>query len=125
MILDSSAIVAIIRAEPGHQKLLEQFVEGDPVRVSAATVLETALVLGRSRGDLLDRWLAAAGAEIVPFDVELLAHARAGHARYGRGSHHPAHLNFGDCFSYALAKVADEPLLFTGDDFRHTDVVPA
>lgn len=125
MIIDSSAIVAIIRKEPGHQQLQEQFVAGDPVRVSAATVLETALVLGRSRSELLDEWMTAAGAEIVPFDVELLAQARVGHTRYGRGSHHPAHLNFGDCFSYALAKVTGEPLLFKGDDFTHTDVEPA
>ena len=125
MIIDSSAIVAIIRREPGHQQLQEQFVAGDPVRVSAATVLETSLVLGRSRSELLDEWMTAAGAEIVPFDVELLAEARAGHIRYGRGSHYPAHLNFGDCFSYALAKVTGEPLLFKGDDFVHTDIEPA
>ena len=124
MILDSSALVAIARQEPEAQAFADA-VQQHLTRISAATVLETAMVLRPPMGDLLDRVLSAGQVEIVSFDAEQLAVARDAMARYGRGSGSPARLNFGDCLSYALAKVSGEPLLFKGDDFTHTDVTPA
>ena len=95
--------------------------------MSAATALETEMVLkahGAQR-DAFDEFCRRTGLRVVPFTPAQYALAREAHRRFGRGSGHPARLNFGDCFSYALAKDSGEPLLFKGDDFLHTDIEPA
>ncbi len=122
MIVDTSAMVAILRNEPVASELVLKIEEADEVLVSTATVLEASLVVGPSRQQDLDELLASMRARIVPFDQDQLDVARWAHAQYSRGSGSPARLNYGDCFPYALAKVADAPLLFIGDDFPHTDV---
>jgi ribonuclease VapC len=124
VILDSSALVAIIRQEE-EASAFAHAVEQHHARASAATILETALVLRPPLGPAIDDVLDAGRVEIVPFDDEQLRVARDAMGRYGRGSGSPAGLNFGDCISYALAKVSGEPLLFKGDDFTHTDVTAA
>lgn len=125
MVLDTSAIVAILLGEPSADRLLAAL-EADSTRlVSAATVVEASLVLLGRYGDAgeaqLDRFLRAIRAEVVPVDLEQATLARDAAARYGRGRHAAA-LNFGDCFSYALAVARGERLLFVGEDFARTDV---
>jgi ribonuclease VapC len=125
MIVDTSALVAIVRGEPDAPALLTAMRDADGLSMSAATALELSLVIGPARHERGLAFLEESGIAIVAFTAAHLAAARAGHARYGRGSGSRARLNFGDCFSYALAKVTGEPLLFKGDDFTHTDVTPA
>lgn len=125
MIVDTSAIVAILRDEPAASELVLKIEEADEILVSTATVLEASLVVGSSRQQDLDELLASMRAQIVPLDQDQLDIARMAHARYGRGSGSPARLNFGDCFPYALATVSAAPLLFVGKDFPHTDVTCA
>ena len=125
MVIDTSAIVAIALDESDAAEL-ESRIADDPVRlISAAAVLEATIVLETRLGDAgsreFDLWLLKIAAEIVPVDVEQLDAARRGWRRYGRGRHAAA-LNYGDCFSYALAVVRGEPLLFKGTDFAATDV---
>ena len=125
MVIDTSAIMAILLGEPAAGQLVEAL-EADRTRlVSAATVVETSLVvLGRfgEMGDpQVDRLLRGIGAEVVPVGLEQVAIARDAALRFGRGRH-PAALNFGDCFSYALAMESGEPLLFVGEGFAKTDV---
>ena len=125
MILDTSAIVAILMGEPEAPRFAALIEDVDAPLVSAATVLEASLVLGASRDTLLDEFLAIADAQVVPVDAAQLAAARTAHRRFGRGSGSPARLNYGDCFSYALASVTGRPLLFKGEDFSHTDLQAA
>ena len=125
MVIDTSALMAILTNEVASGRLV-QAIEADNTRlVSAATVVEASLVLlGRygEAGDLqLDRLLRGIGAEVVPVGEDQVALARDAALRFGRGRH-PAALNFGDCFSYALAAARGQPLLFVGDDFSKTDV---
>jgi len=125
MVIDTSALIAILQGEPTAERLLAA-VELDHGRlISAATVVEASLVLlGRfgEAGDLqLDRLLRALGAEVVPVGEEQTVLARDAALRFGRGRH-PAALNFGDCFAYALSVARGEPLLFVGEDFAQTDV---
>jgi len=125
MVIHTSAIMAILLGEPAAGQLVEAL-EADRTRlVSAATVVQTSLVvLGRfgEMGDpQVDRLLRGIGAEVVPVGLEQVAIARDAALRFGRGRH-PAALNFGDCFSYALAMESGEPLLFVGEDFAKTDV---
>jgi ribonuclease VapC len=125
MVLDTSAIIAILTGEPVADRLVGA-IEADRTRlVSSATVVEASLVLlGRygEAGDVqLDRLLRTIGAEVVPVGEEQVMLARDAALRFGRGRH-PAALNFGDCFSYALAVARGESLLFVGDDFAMTDV---
>lgn len=128
MVIDTSAIVAIAQNE--HEALtFEQLIANDPVRlISAATVLEAAMVLetrfGEPGGAELDLWLARAGVDIIAVEAEHADQARRAWRRYGKGRH-PASLNYGDCFSYALAKLTNEPLLFKGSDFSMTDIPSA
>lgn len=124
MVIDTSAIVAIALNEPDASEI-ELRIADDPVRlISAATVLEAAMVLETRLGDAggreFDLWLLKIGAEIVPVNVEQADAARRAWRRYGKGHH--AALNYGDCFSYALAVTRGEPLLFKGEDFAKTDV---
>ena len=128
MVIDTSAIVAIFLDEPDAPAYGERIVD-DPVRlVSAATLVEAAMVIESHFGDAggaeLDLWLHRTGAEIVAVSAEHADQARRAWRRYGKGRH-PAGLNYGDCFSYALAKLTGEPLLFKGDDFSKTDISPA
>lgn len=124
MIVDSSAIVAILKQEDDGADFAAALQSGS-ASISTATLLETYLVGRPERYEDVDELVAQADLEVVPFDAVQLRVARDAHARYGRGSGSPARLNLGDCISYALAQVRDEPLLFKGDDFRHTDVTPA
>jgi ribonuclease VapC len=125
MVLDTSAIVAIALNEPDSAEL-ELRIADDPVRlISAATVLETAIVLETRLGDAggreFDLWLLKVGAEVVPVDAEQIDAAQRAWRRYGKGRH-AAGLNYGDCFSYALAVSRGEPLMFKGEDFAKTDI---
>lgn len=125
MILDTSAVIAVLAAEPEAADVAARIEAAQEVRISTATVLEASLVCGAARQDDLDEFLAVCGAVITDVDGEQLEIARAAHLRFGRGSGSPARLNFGDCFSYALAVARSEPLLFIGDAFTRTDVVAA
>jgi ribonuclease VapC len=125
MIVDTSAVIAILRQEPEAQRMADAIAASpERIGISAASALECALVAGRDHAPWLDEMLRRS-MTVIPFDAAQLAVARAAHARYGRGSGSPARLNFGDCFAYALATVTGEPLLFKGEDFRHTDVMSA
>jgi ribonuclease VapC len=126
MVIDTSALAAIFFREPERNKFVEAILV-DPRRlISAATMLETGIVLegrqGNDAGRELDLFVVRASLEIVPFDAEQADIARSAWRKYGKGRH-PAGLNYGDCFSYALAKVTGEPLLSKGTDFAKTDVV--
>ena len=125
MILDSSAVVAILNNEPEAEQFAAAVAAADRVFVSAGSLVEMAIVVGRDHFASLDDFLEEIGAVVVDVDQHLATIARDGHHRFGRGSGSPARLNFGDCFSYALAKHLGMPLLFKGDDFTHTDVEPA
>jgi len=125
MVIDTSAIAAILFDEP-DAPALEGKIANDPMRLmSAATFLEATIViearLGDPGGREFELWLHRAEVEILPVDAEQADMARRAWRRFGRGRH-PAGLNYGDCFSYALAATHDEPLLFRGDDFTKTDV---
>jgi ribonuclease VapC len=125
MVIDTSALLAILQAEKEKDALLSALL-GDPVRlVSAATMLEASIVVaargGEDNVEDLDRFVRDAEIEIVPLDTEQLAIARHAWRRFGKGNHR-AGLNFGDCMSYALARQRREPLLFKGDDFARTDI---
>ena len=132
MIVDTSALIAIARDEPERARF-EDAIEADPVRlISAASVLEGAIVMMRRAGpaaalqaaarfhELLDQL----GLEIEPVSAGQITLAEAAYASFGRGLH-PAGLDFGDCFAYALARETGEPILFKGDDFTRTDLVRA
>ncbi|MER8715941.1 type II toxin-antitoxin system VapC family toxin [Mesorhizobium sp. M1295] len=128
MVIDTSAVVAILRSEPEAARL-ERALVSDPIRLVPATcVLEARMVLVSRRGEHalaeIDLWLRKIEADIIPVDSELVDLATQGWLTYGKG-HHPAALNFADCLSYALAKRADEPLLFVGKDFSQTDIEAA
>jgi len=128
MVIDTSAIVAIAQNEP-EATAFEKLVAADPVcLIASATLLEAAIVMearmGEAGGAYLDLWIAKAGVEIVAVEAEHADQARRAWRRYGKGRH-PAGLNYGDCFSYALARLANEPLLFKGDDFPQTDIPAA
>ncbi len=128
MIVDSSAILAILFHEADARRYADAIAAAGPCRMSVATVLETCMV-AESRGgavaaDNLDALLESAGIEPVPVTVEQMKAARLAWRRFGRGNH-PAALNFSDCFAYALARVTGEPLLFKGEDFPQTDIAAA
>jgi ribonuclease VapC len=128
VILDTSAIVAIAAEEPGCLDLIDKIDAAGVVAIGAPTLTEAALVL-RSRlaaepRAFLERFLSDWSASVVPFGDEHWKTAVEAHARFGRGRHKAA-LNFGDCLSYATAKLADMPLLCTGSDFAKTDLTLA
>lgn len=126
MIVDSSALVAIIREEPDAAAIGAALSSAGSLRISAGSLLETAIVIDSSRSPVLsaglDQLIALHGIAIEPVTAAHTAIARQAYRDYGRGSGHPANLNFGDCFAYALARALDEPLLYKGDDFAHTDL---
>ena len=125
MVIDTSALAAIFFAEPERQAFLRAIIAAESRLLSAATVVETGIVLesrhGEAAGRELDLFIVRAGLEIVPVDAEQAEFARSAWRRYGKGRH-PAALNFGDCFSYALAKFSGEPVLAKGTDFARTDI---
>ena len=125
MVIETSALVAMLTDEPDAERL-EAAVEADGVRLmSAASYLETAIVIetrfGEPGGRELDLWLHRAAVDLVAVDADQAEIARVAYRTHGKGKHR-AGLNFGDCFSYALAKVSNQPLLFKGDDFAKTDI---
>jgi ribonuclease VapC len=124
VIADSSALVAILRNEPEAQEF-RSLVAGNVTRVCAATVLETCIVMTSTRHHEVDHLLLDAEIGVIPFDAHHAQVAREAYTRFGKHPGSKARLNFGDCMTYALAKVTGEPLLFKGDDFTHTDITPA
>ena len=129
MILDTSAVVGILNRERDAETLEDALVSARNRRMSAATLVELFVVIDGKRDPVrsarLDELLQRSDVEIIDVTTEQAHIARRAYRDFGKGSGHPARLNFGDCFSYALAKVTDEPLLFKGDDFGHTDLTPA
>ena len=128
MIIDSSAVCAILFGEADTRRYEEAIASADVRRMSAGNLLEAAIVVesrsGPLAGDQLDALIERAGIEVVPVTAEQVTAARRAWRRFGRGRHRAA-LNLGDCLAYALAEVTREPLLFKGDDFTHTDVEAA
>ncbi len=126
MIIDSSALVAIVRSEPERQAFVTAIAEASRRLLAAPTLLEAAIVVERIGDPALvrefDTVLADLQVESVPFTAAHVQIAREAYRDFGKGSGHGAQLNFGDCMAYAVAKDVDEPLLYKGDDFGHTDV---
>ena len=128
MILDSSAVVSVIFEEQGHDRLLEAMLDADVLAIGAPTLLETGMVAvgrfdlhGRALvSQFLERWSVV----VTPFDGRHWRVAADAFVRYGKGRH-PARLNYGDCMTYATARLADLPLLCTGEDFARTDIAVA
>jgi ribonuclease VapC len=128
IVVDTSAIVSIIRQEADAPALADIIDEQDRTLISAVSFVETSMVVNGRRLDVdlanVEVILAAMSVEIVPLNLDDGKAAVLGFMRFGKGRHR-ARLNFADCFSYALAKSRNIPLLFKGDDFIHTDIVPA
>ena len=129
MIVDASAVVGILNAGPDAEALSDALVSARNRRMSAGTLLELCVVIDGKRDPVrsarLDEFLQRSDVEIIDVTSEQAHIARAAYRDFGKGSGHRARLNFGDCFSYALARATGEPLLFKGDDFGHTDLTPA
>jgi len=126
MVIDTSAILAWLKNEPGRTGIVTALQANPVCRISAVTLLEAHIVV-RSREHpgmvgKLHRFLGEIGVIVMPFDERQVMLADAAFARYGKGQGHPAQLNFGDCAAYALAKSLGEPLLFVGNDFAQTDI---
>jgi ribonuclease VapC len=126
MIVDTSALVAILRDEPEARDFAIAIADAGRRRISAANYLETAIVIDGSRDPIASRrfddLVREAEIGIEPVTAEQAKVAREAYRDFGRGSGHAARLNFGDCFAYALAKTSGEPLLFKGDDFLHAGI---
>ena len=128
MILDTSALLAVLLREPEAKAFSKAMENAPAVGMSVANYLEAAIVVERYgdelRRTLLDVFLEEFGVRLEPVTVEQVRHAREAFRRYGKGLH-PAGLNYGDCFAYALARSLREPLLFKGNDFSRTDLIGA
>jgi len=128
VVIDTSALLAVLLAEPERDSFIGLLAEADDPLISSATLVEASIVMQAKRGDHgvvdLDELLAVAAVRCVAVDTAQAHAARDAFARYGKGRA-PAGLNFGDCFSYALAQVMGRPLLFKGNDFSQTDATPA
>lgn len=128
MVIDSSALVAILQGEPERHIFIHAIDGADSRRMSVATFVEISIVIEARYGGEgvrdLDCFVGLAGIELIPVTVEQAQTARAAFSRFGKGRHRAA-LNYGDCFSYALAAVLGEALLCKGDDFRQTDIMIA
>jgi ribonuclease VapC len=126
VIVDTSALIAILRDEPEARVCATAIASSTNRRVSAANFVEAAFVIDASRDPVASRrfddLIKAAQMIIEPVTEAQARIAREAYRDFGKGSGHPAKLNFGDCLAYALAKVTGEPLLFKGDDFAHTDI---
>lgn len=129
MIIDTSALIAILKNEPESEALSEAIEAAKVVRISAASYLESNIVIGRCKNPILtarlEEILENPGLQVEPVTAEQAKIAWEAYRDYGKGSGHPANLNFGDCFSYALARDKREPILYKGNDFIHTDLRPA
>lgn len=129
MILDTSAVLAVLLREEGWSEVDRAAFSAERLSMSAATSVELAAVLAGRRNPVVERLaddlLRLWRVEIVPFDADQARIAQQAYRDFGRGCGHPARLNLGDCFSYALARARGEELLFVGEDFGHTDVRPA
>jgi ribonuclease VapC len=129
LIVDTSALIAILRGEPDAARYVEALASASSVRMSAANYVEAAIVVDANRDPVLSRrlddLLVAAEVSVEPVTKDHADIARAAYRDFGKGSGHPAGLNFGDCFSYALARASGRPLLFKGEDFSRTDVESA
>lgn len=127
MVVDTSALLAIFQDEPERRRFNEAIEAADSRLMSVATFVEVSIVIESRFGaeglHHLDLLVDRAGIKLTPVDVEQARVARAAYSRFGKGRH-PAALNYGDCFSYALAQVLGEPLLYKGRDFSQTDVLP-
>lgn len=125
MVVDTSALLAILQRQPKRREFLEIIEDADSIRMSVANFVESSIVIESRYGAEglrdLDRFISRAGIELVSVDEEQGQLARSAFSRFGKGRHR-ASLNYGDCFSYAAAMVLGEPLLAKGDDFIHTDV---
>ena len=125
MVVDTSALLAILQGEPERRIFIEAIESADAARISVANFVETSIVIESRQGTEglrdLDRFISRAGIELIPVDQEQGHLARSAFSRFGKGRHR-ANLNYGDCFSYAAAISFGEPLLCKGDDFIHTDV---
>jgi ribonuclease VapC len=128
VILDTSAVIAVLRGEPEADHFYELIEQDVAPKMSVASYVEAGVVIDASRNAILSRrlddFLATAQVELHPVTVEQGRLAREAYRDFGRGSGHPARFNYGDCFAYALAKELGEPLLFKGADFSATDVEP-
>jgi ribonuclease VapC len=128
MIVDASAVIAILRDEPEARACAEAITAARRRRISAVNYVEAAIVIDGSRDPIASRkfddFHRAAQLTIEPVTEEQARIAREAYRDFGKGAGHRAGLNFGDCFAYALAKLTGEPLLFKGDDFAHTDLTP-
>ena len=129
MIVDTSALVAVLRGEPEAGRYLAVLARAQTPRISAGTYLEAAIVVDLNHDPVLsarfDDFLSTAGIAIEPVTQRHAEIARRAYRDFGKGSAHPAQLNFGDCFAYALARTSGEPLLYKGEDFALTDLTPA
>ncbi len=129
MIVDSSALVAIVRAEPDADRYAAALASANRPAMSAVNYVEAAVVVDSARDPVasrrFDELVTVAGIDVVAVTAEHAAIARQAYRDFGRGSGSPARLNFGDCFAYALAAQRREPLLFKGTDFTHTDLAAA
>lgn len=125
MVIDTSALVTILQGEPERRQFIEAIEAADTRLMSVATFVEISIVIEARHGAEgvrdLDHFINRAGIELVAVDAEQGVTARGAFGRFGKGRH-PAGLNYGDCFAYALAILRGEPLLFKGGDFGHTDV---
>lgn len=126
MIIDTSALLAILFAEEGHERMIDAIVAASMRRVGAPTLVEAAAVMLARKGPqgevALDALLQRLGIEVVPMSAEAAQHARRAYGRYGRGVGTPASLNYGDCLAYGVAVANAELLLYKGEDFSATDV---
>jgi len=128
VIVDSSAVVAVLRREPRQEELAMKLEAAEVVAIGAPTLFETGMVvigaLGQRGRSLIAHFLEGFEVEVIPFRHSHWEAAVEAFHRYGKG-HHPAALNYGDCMSYATARIADRPLLYVGDDFAKTDIEAA
>lgn len=126
MIVDTSAVVSVVLGEPGSERIAALLLNEPRPKISAPTVVEIGAVLVRrlrpENRRRVEQLMQAWDIEVAAFDRAQAVIAAEAYRDYGRGSGHPARLNLGDCFSYALARVTGEPLLYVGDDFAETDV---
>ena len=126
MVIDTSALVAILQDEPERRTFNEAIEAAESRSISTVSFVEASIIIESRHGPdgtrALDLFISKSEISLVPVDSDQAHLARSAFRQYGKGRH-PAGLNFGDCFSYALAKAFDEPLLFKGDDFTQTDIV--
>ena len=127
IVLDASAVVAILNREPGFEQLLLRMLHEPQRHISPVSFVEVVMALARKFADprhVPETWVKQENVQIFPVEGDHASWALHGYLIYGKGRH-PARLNLGDCFSYAAAKALDAPLLYVGDDFAKTDIRPA